>query len=651
MAIDYIQHYLEIRPLISIDECYNGIQKEIEARKARRNQALAKIDQVTEEFQAWKKEKRITRIKARLLEIEEEKKLLEQTLQRLDKGKQRAIATPELPEEKKIIAPQNEALETESFHQCEDQKPEDEPGPQNKEGELTDDEWVDKLNEMDYRIIQKIEGIVPPFPVLELMYERLKGPRISENSEWIMERALKDPNNKWATHIENYSRIAPYQPTAQDREWLEALEERVIEVEMRQVRWYEKHFNWQKRPYGWMDVAYNKIKEEEAEKKKKEEKGKKVTFAEVVKKDLPKEESAADIPEENKWEISYDESIEPVAESSSMAQSQPPPPERKLLAVNDHIKKYPRLKIKDVPRMECRCEPLKLITAFHEHKAVFTSTMRMPFHCCLCKRPGHTGVIAFGNENYYQWCRACEKSETFDITQTSWYGKPCRCCLTPLTQRENMGWNTDVCSKACKYAYLAVHYSNDFTHIPTLIKKYKFSRNCRELYLDVAVQAERLYRRLYPNEQLNYHTAKYHNQLSWMEMAREFAEEINAYSPSMPSTIDALDSDEAIALRRSFNDYENNLMERFPRMVDLQQDERLGGNMKLCEECLLPFTLDELKKKDGRWLCIETEHNRDPCELGLPAQGTNTQTQSQPRRILSRPPNDQDIGPWSAFLQ
>ncbi len=45
------------------------------------------------------------------------------------------------------------------------------------------------------------------------------------------------------------------------------------------------------------------------------------------------------------------------------------------------------------------------------------------------------------------------------------------------------------------------------------------------------------------------------NQLSWMEMTHEFTEEINVHSKSMLSTIDTLDTEEAIALRRSFSEH------------------------------------------------------------------------------------------------
>src|SRR5947208_2595011 len=158
-------------------------------------------------------------------------------------------------------------------------------------------------------------------------------------------------------------------------------------------------------------------------------------------------------------------------------------------------------------------------------------------------------------------------------------------------------------NKACKYAYLAVASAKHFTHIPTLIKKYKFSKNCRDLYLDVAYRAERLWVRKYPYEERDYHHTKYHNQLSWMDMAREFAEEVNYFSPNLPPTIEVISTEEAIALRRSFNEYEAQndvrLMDRFKRMCDLKEDKRFGGRIRLCEECLMPFTNEELKKKDG----------------------------------------------------
>ena len=84
------------------------------------------------------------------------------------------------------------------------------------------------------------------------------------------------------------------------------------------------------------------------------------------------------------------------AESSSSAQNRTSlrtqPHERKLLAVMDHIKMFPRLRIDQIPNMACGCSPKALKEAFKSHKAVFTSTMRMPYHCCLCHRPGHCKI-------------------------------------------------------------------------------------------------------------------------------------------------------------------------------------------------------------------------------------------------------------------
>ncbi len=354
------------------------------------------------------------------------------------------------------------------------------------------------------------------------------------------------------------------------------------------------------------------------------------------------------IPEEP---LSTSPEPESPAESSSSVQNRtplhPPPQQRKLLAVMDHIKMFPRLRMDQIPNMICGCNPKQLKDAFKSHKATFTSTMRMPYHCCLCHRPGHHGNIAYGNETYYQWCRACERAETYNIEDAIWWHKPCCTCLAPIKQRENVEWDVDACSKACKYAYLAVASAKHFTHIPTLIKKYKFSKNCRDLYLDVAYRAERLWIRKYPYEERDYYHTKYHNQLSWMDMAWEFAEEVNYFSPNMPPTIEAISTEEAIALR-SFNKYEAQneviLMERFKRMCNLQEDKRLGGRIKLCEECLMPFTIEELKKKDGRWLCIETESNRDPCEPGnsstMGRNSTSTSSSQQP-----------EPGSWSEIFQ
>ena len=96
------------------------------------------------------------------------------------------------------------------------------------------------------------------------------------------------------------------------------------------------------------------------------------------------------IPEEP---LSTSPEPESPAESSSSVQNRtplhPPPQQRKLLAVMDHIKMFPRLRMDQIPNMICGCNPKQLKDAFKSHKATFTSTMRMPYHCCLCHRPGH----------------------------------------------------------------------------------------------------------------------------------------------------------------------------------------------------------------------------------------------------------------------
>src|SRR5439155_1651576 len=73
---------------------------------------------VEADMEIRRKKKRIADIKFRLSQIKSEAQRLEEELEHLDKGKQKeVVATPELPKEKIITAPQEEALEKESFHQ------------------------------------------------------------------------------------------------------------------------------------------------------------------------------------------------------------------------------------------------------------------------------------------------------------------------------------------------------------------------------------------------------------------------------------------------------------------------------------------------------------------------------------------------------
>src|SRR6185369_11620455 len=88
---ELIKYYLSLRfdhsqPLISADECYDAILEEIEANKQRRQKALERIDL---EFQQKREEAKV-RIQARLLQMQEDLKRLEQTYQNLleqEKGK------------------------------------------------------------------------------------------------------------------------------------------------------------------------------------------------------------------------------------------------------------------------------------------------------------------------------------------------------------------------------------------------------------------------------------------------------------------------------------------------------------------------------------------------------------------------------------
>jgi hypothetical protein len=59
----------------------------------------------------------------------------------------------------------------------------------------------------------------------------------------------------------------------------------------------------------------------------------------------------------------------------------------------------------------------------------------------------------------------------------------------------------------------------------------------------------------------------------------------------------------------------------------------------------MPYTIEELKENHGKWLCIKTETNPNPCEEeNSPEQGLNTTT--KPIQIPERPPSRNNEDPW-----
>lgn len=308
--------------------------------------------------------------------------------------------------------------------------------------------------------------------------------------------------------------------------------------------------------------------------------------------------------------------------------------------MKDYYKTYKGVPVERMPDLTCGCRPEKLKEKFKEHMGWCHPINEQPFHCCKCYRPGNRSHITPGNSEYYQWCQKCEKDESYDITREPWYHKPCHVCRTPIEEKVNIQWNVDVCSTVCKYAYLAVNTSLNFTHIPTRIKHYIETKGCREHYLDVANAAERYYRRRHPNESLDYWGTTFHNQLSWIQMAREFADDLNDHWQTLVDTTP--DSVEAETLRQSFDLQTQLLTERFTEMRDLTRDGRLGDRIRLCDECLLPFTIEELVEKDRKWLCIKTESNPNPCETDNSMEhGLNITTQPIPIPEKSHNTNNQ----------
>src|SRR6266511_5381146 len=100
------------------------------------------------------------------------------------------------------------------------------------------------------------------------------------------------------------------------------------------------------------------------------------------------------------------------------------------------------------------------------------------------------------------------------------------------------------------------------------------------------------------------------NQLSWMEMTHEFTEEINVHSKSMLSTIDTLDTEEAIALRRSFSEHKKKIF-NFPTIsatliildifcLPTGKDANTGQSLSSSVQSLLTWGVLSLWEKSHR---------------------------------------------------
>jgi hypothetical protein len=332
--------------------------------------------------------------------------------------------------------------------------------------------------------------------------------------------------------------------------------------------------------------------------------------------------------------------------SRSIRNTWPPLNRRQLVTIKDYYKKYKGVPVESMPNLPCGCEPKILKREYGRHNTAFNPTLQQPLHCCKCYRPGNKQHIAIGNDRYYQWCTKCERNESYDVTRESWYNTPCRICQNPMTEKVNVAWNMDVCSTECKYAYLSTSTANGFTHIPTKIKHYIETKGCRDQYLNVAAIAESYYRRTHPHEILDYTGTQYHNQLSWTQMAREFSRDLNREWNNRDFEAPYSTISEAEALRQSFETHERPLTQRFTDLRDLNRDGRLGDKIRLCDECFLPYTTDELKEANGRWLCTKTETNPNPCEEDNSLEQGLSTTSTQPIQIPERPPNHASDDPW-----
>src|SRR5947208_11949989 len=191
-------------------ECHMALRDAQWHRKLERIKALAKINleiarkerakkeriqaKVETDMEIRRKRKRIADIKFRLSQIKGEAQHLEEELDRLDKGKQKeVVATPKLPKEKIITAPQKEALEKESFHQNkkEDQSKE-KAGSSTQEGEDEAEKWSKELADLDKTILlEHLNGKIPDMELLTIIKRRIQGPEVfkwtKQKYEWAIE--------------------------------------------------------------------------------------------------------------------------------------------------------------------------------------------------------------------------------------------------------------------------------------------------------------------------------------------------------------------------------------------------------------------------------------------------------------------------------
>src|SRR5439155_24610748 len=91
-------------------------------------------------------------------------------------------------------------------------------GPSKQEGEV-DKEWLEEVERIDDYLITRLQGIVPSALLLHLMKERLAGPSVYPGNEHVYARAIKNPEEKWASFITVEITEPTYIPTAEDRKW------------------------------------------------------------------------------------------------------------------------------------------------------------------------------------------------------------------------------------------------------------------------------------------------------------------------------------------------------------------------------------------------------------------------------------------------
>lgn len=274
----------------------------------------------------------------------------------------------------------------------------------------------------------------------------------------------------------------------------------------------------------------------------------------------------------------------------------------------------------------CGCETEAVKAAYKKHKDWTHFTRTYDFHCCKCKRPGPADIIREGYDDYYQLCDSCYKDVTYDETKQWWWHQECPVCLRPMEEKWNINGSYNVCSEECKYAVLAIGGANDFTHIPTRIMSYIKKEKTRADYRDIAAIAEEYYRRTRPNEVLVYDRATYSNQYSWNDMMDYFLEELRQEEETLRRqgsfyrTAEEIQEQEREeqeareyleAVQRSWNEHTETIMRRIPKFVNLRNDPRFQGTIKinLCNKCLMVFEDYELVEVDGRLLCKTTEKN------------------------------------------